>query len=129
MAQLGCTDMRLPIQYALTYPDRVASHFPRVDFYELAKLTFEKPDMDTFKGLKLAFQAGRTGGTMPCIMNGANEVAVEAFLKGQAGFLDIYTLIEKAMDAGKVEFQPDLEQLLAADKWAREFTRQELAKL
>ncbi len=129
MAQLGCTDMRLPIQYALTYPDRVASHFPRVDFYELAKLTFEKPDMDTFKGLKLAFQAGRTGGTMPCIMNGANEVAVEAFLKGQAGFLDIYTLIEKAMDAGKVEYQPDLEQLLAADSWAREFTRQELAKL
>ncbi len=129
MAQLGCTDMRLPIQYALTYPDRVASYFPRVDFYELAKLTFEKPDMDTFKGLKLAFQAGRTGGTMPCIMNGANEVAVEAFLKGQAGFLDIYTLIEKAMDAGKVEYQPDLEQLLAADSWAREFTRQELAKL
>ncbi len=129
MAQLGCTDMRLPIQYALTYPDRVASHFPRVDFYELAKLTFEKPDLDTFKGLKLAFQAGRTGGTMPCIMNGANEVAVEAFLKGQAGFLDIYTLIEKAMDAGKVEYHPDLEQLLAADSWAREFTRQELAKL
>ena len=129
MAQLGCTDMRLPIQYALTYPDRVASHFSRVDFYELAKLTFEKPDMDTFKGLKLAFQAGRTGGTMPCIMNGANEVAVEAFLKGQAGFLDIYTLIEKAMEAGKVEQHPDLEQLLAADSWAREFTRQELAKL
>ena len=129
MAQLGCTDMRLPIQYALTYPDRVASHFPRVDFYELAKLTFEKPDMDTFKGLKLAFQAGRIGGTMPCIMNGANEVAVEAFLKGQAGFLDIYTLIEKAMEAGKVEQHPDLEQLLAADSWAREFTRQELAKL
>ncbi len=129
MAQLGCTDMRLPIQYALTYPDRVASHFPRVDFYELAKLTFEQPDMDTFKGLKLAFQAGRIGGTMPCIMNGANEVAVEAFLKGQAGFLDIYTLIEKAMEAGKVEQHPDLEQLLAADSWAREFTRQELAKL
>ena len=129
MAQLGCTDMRLPIQYALTYPDRVSSHFPRVDFYELARLTFEKPDMDTFKGLKLAFQAGRIGGTMPCIMNAANEVAVEAFLKGRAGFLDIYTLIEKAMDKGQVEPRPDLEQLLAADSWAREFTRQELAKL
>lgn len=129
MAQLGCTDMRLPIQYALTYPDRVASNFPRVDFYELGKLTFEKPDMETFRGLKLAFEAGRIGGTMPCIMNGANEVAVEAFLRGQAGFLDIYRLIEKAMEAGKVEYKPDLEQLLAADKWAREYTKKQLAKI
>lgn len=129
MAQLGCTDMRLPIQYALTYPDRVASHFPRVDFYELGKLTFEKPDMETFRGLKLAFEAGRTGGTMPCIMNGANEVAVEAFLKGQAGFLDIYRLIEKSMEAGQVEYKPDLEQLLAADKWARDYTRKQLAQI
>ena len=129
MAQLGCTDMRLPIQYALTYPDRVSSHFPRVDFYELGKLTFEKPDMETFRGLKLAFEAGRTGGTMPCIMNGANEVAVEAFLKGQAGFLDIYRLIEKAMEAGQVEYKPDLEQLLAADKWARDYTRKQLAQI
>lgn len=129
MAQLGCTDMRLPIQYALTYPDRVASHFPRVDFCELGKLTFEKPDMETFRGLKLAFEAGRTGGTMPCIMNGANEVAVEAFLKGQAGFLDIYRLIEKAMEAGQVEYKPDLEQLLAADKWARDYTRKQLAQI
>lgn len=129
MAQLGCTDMRLPIQYALTYPDRVASNFPRVDFYELGKLTFEKPDMETFRGLKLAFEAGRIGGTMPCIMNGANEVAVEAFLRGQAGFLDIYRLIEKAMEAGTVEYKPNLEQLLAADKWAREYTKKQLAKI
>ena len=129
MAQLGCTDMRLPIQYALTYPDRVASGFPRVDFYELAKLTFEKPDMDTFRGLKLAFEAGRTGGTMPCIMNAANEVAVEAFLQGRTGFLDIYALIERAMEAGDVEYQPDLEQLLAADQWARSFTRSRLEKM
>lgn len=129
MAQLGCTDMRLPIQYALTYPDRVVSNFPRVDFYELGKLTFEKPDMETFRGLKLAFEAGRIGGTMPCIMNGANEVAVEAFLRGQAGFLDIYRLIEKAMEAGTVEYKPDLEQLLAADKWAREYTKKQLAKI
>lgn len=129
MAQLGCTDMRLPIQYALTYPERVASSFPRVDFYELAQLTFEKPDLDTFRGLGLAFAAGRTGGTLPCIMNAANEVAVEAFLQGQAGFLDIYTLIEKAMDAGEVVYQPDLEQLLAADQWARSFTRDRLREM
>lgn len=129
MAQLGCTDMRLPIQYALTYPDRVASKFPRVDFYELAKLTFEKPDMETFRGLKLAFEAGRTGGTLPCVMNGANEVAVEAFLQGKAGFLDIYTIIERAMSAAKVEYQPSLEQLLAADQWARGFARDELKRL
>ena len=85
MAQLGCTDMRLPIQYALTYPERVESKFPRVDFFKLGQLTFMEPDLETFKGLKLAFSAGRTGGTMPCIMNAANEVAVEAFLKGQSG--------------------------------------------
>ncbi|MCR5175284.1 MAG: 1-deoxy-D-xylulose-5-phosphate reductoisomerase [Anaerovibrio sp.] len=128
MAQLGCTDMRLPIQYALTYPDRVKSHFPRVDFYELGKLTFEKPDMETFRGLKLAFEAGRTGGTMPCVMNAANEVAVGAFLKGEAGFLKIYDLIENAMDKAKVEYNPSLEQLLEADRWAREITQKELSK-
>ena len=129
MAQLGCTDMRLPIQYALTYPNRVASAFPRVDFAQLAQLTFEQPDMETFRGLKLAFAAGKTGGTMPCIMNAANEVAVEAFLKGGAGFLQIYDLIEKAMSAGVVEYNPSLEQLLQADNWAREFTRKELVRL
>lgn len=128
MAQLGCTDMRLPIQYALTYPERVESHFPRVDFYELGKLTFEKPDMDTFRGLKLAFEAGRTGGTMPCIMNAANEVAVEAFLKGQSGFLRIYEFIENAMNKADVQYNPTLEQLLEADRWAREITREELVK-
>ena len=126
MAQLGCTDMRLPIQYALTYPERVVSSFPRVDFYELAKLTFEKPDMDTFRGLKLAFEAGRTGGTMPCIMNAANEVAVEAFLRGESGFLRIYELIEAAMNAGEIVYKPSLEQLLEADRWARAFTRENL---
>ncbi|MEE1361316.1 MAG: 1-deoxy-D-xylulose-5-phosphate reductoisomerase [Selenomonadaceae bacterium] len=128
MAQLGCTDMRLPIQYALTYPERVESKFPRVDFFKLGQLTFMEPDVETFKGLKLAFSAGRTGGTMPCIMNAANEVAVEAFLKGQSGFLKIYDLIERAMDAGNVVYNPTLEQLLEADQWAREFTRKNLTK-
>ena len=128
MAQLGCTDMRLPIQYALTYPERVESKFPRVDFFKLGQLTFMEPDLETFKGLKLAFSAGRTGGTMPCIMNAANEVAVEAFLKGQSGFLKIYDLIERAMDAGNVVYNPTLEQLLEADQWAREFTRKNLTK-
>ena len=128
MAQLGCTDMRLPIEYALTYPERVESKFPRVDFFKLGQLTFMEPDLETFKGLKLAFSAGRTGGTMPCIMNAANEVAVEAFLKGQSGFLKIYDLIERAMDAGNVVYNPTLEQLLEADQWAREFTRKNLTK-
>ena len=128
MAQLGCTDMRLPIQYALTYPERVESKFPRVDFFKLGQLTFMEPDLETFKGLKLAFSAGRTGGTMPCIMNAANEVAVEAFSKGQSGFLKIYDLIERAMDAGNVVYNPTLEQLLEADQWAREFTRKNLTK-
>ena len=84
--------------------------------------------MDTFRGLKLAFEAGKTGGTMPCVMNAANEVAVEAFLKGGAGFLQIYDLIENAMSKAQVEYNPSLEQLLEADRWAREITRQALSK-
>ena len=84
--------------------------------------------MDTFRGLKLAFEAGRTGGTMPCIMNAANEVAVEAFLRGESGFLRIYELIEAAMNAGEVVYKPSLEQLLEADRWARAFTRENLKK-
>lgn len=126
MAQLGCTDMRLPIQYALTYPQRVKSKFPRLDFYELKQLTFEKPDMDTFRGLKLAYAAGKTGGTMPCVMNGANEVAVAAFLQGKAAFLDIYDIIEATMEKAKVEQHPDLDCLLAADTWARSFAAAKL---
>ena len=121
MAQLGSTDMRLPIQYALTYPVRVQSALPRLDFWQMQALTFEQPDVDTFRGLALAYEAGRTGGTMPCIMNAANEIAVEAFLRGAIGFLDIYDIIEKTMQARAVQSAPSLELLFAEDTWARHY--------
>ncbi len=124
MAQLGCTDMRLPIQYALTYPDRVKSQFPRVDFYELSKLTFEKPDMDTFRGLKLAFEAGKTGGTMPCVMNAANEVANLAFRNNQCSFLGMADIIEQTMKQATFDSHPDLDVYLQTDREARAIASQ-----
>ena len=128
MAQLGSTDMKLPIQYALTYPTRMPSQFKRLDFWQMQPLTFEKPDMDTFRGLKLAYAAGRTGGTMPCVMNAANEVAVEAFLQGSLGFLAIYDIIEETMAARASQQDLSLGLLFEEDAWARAYARQLLAK-
>jgi len=121
LAQLGSTDMRLPIQYALTYPTRVKSAFDRLDFWQMQALSFEKPDTTTFRGLALAYQAGKIGGTMPCALNAANEVAVAAFLAGQTGFLSIYEIIEKTMQAHTVKMNPELEDLYEVDRWARDF--------
>lgn len=129
MAQLGSTDMRLPIQYALTYPQRVGSDFSRLDFATMQELTFSAPDMDTFRGLALAYEAGRCGGTMPCAMNAANEVAVAAFLAGDIGFLDIYTVIEKTMQAHQVKAAPSLADLYAVDEWARALACDVMKKL
>ena len=119
MAQIGPADMRLPIQYALTYPKRQSSTFERLDFSKLAHLSFEKPDTATFRGLPLAYEAGRAGGTMPCIMNAANEVAVAAFLAGRIHFLDIYAIIERTMEKCGVQKAPTLDDLFAADDEAR----------
>ena len=127
MAQLGLPDMRLPIQYALTYPDRVASDFPRLDFSRLGALTFEPPDTETFRGLEIAAEAGRTGGTAPCVMNAANEIAVEAFLDGFIGFLDIYHIIEKTLAARPVRQAATFEVLQEEDAWARQYARQLIA--
>ncbi len=129
IAQLGSTDMRLPIQYALTYPERKASSFERLDFWKMKDLTFQKPDTDTFRGLYFAYEAGRTGGTMPCVMNAANEVAVGAFLKGQIHFLDIYDMIEETMMKRTSIAHPALEQLFEEDAWARSYARELLKKL
>ena len=99
IAQLGAPDMKLPIQYAFTYPEREASSaLEPLDFTKASTLTFEKPDHNTFRGIELAFRAGRTGKTMPAVFNAANEVAVELFLKGKIKFLTIYEIIEKAME-------------------------------
>lgn len=129
MAQLGSTDMKLPIQYALTYPSRQASKFQRLDFWQMQALTFEKPDTDTFRGLALAYEAGRMGGTMPCIMNAANEAAVAAFLEGKAGFLDIYDVIEGTMQARENQAEPSLELLFQEDAWARGYAQDLLKKI
>ena len=119
MAQLGPADMRLPIQYALTYPQRQASAFERLDFAKIAALSFEKPDTETFRGLALAYEAGRAGGTLPCVMNAANEVAVAAFLAERIRFLDIYVIIEHTMEKCSVQKAPSLDDLFAADAEAR----------
>ena len=121
IAQLGSTDMRLPIQYALTYPQRIESNFPKLDFWDCKDLTFSKPDLDTFLGLKMAYHAGRVGGTMPCIFNAANEIAVEAFLNETISFLQIYDIIEKTMMAHHVKMNPTLEDLYENDSWARSY--------
>ncbi|MBQ8029918.1 MAG: 1-deoxy-D-xylulose-5-phosphate reductoisomerase [Butyrivibrio sp.] len=116
MAQLGVPDMKLPIQYALFYPDRRPMAEKRLDLFELHSLTFEKPDTDTFRGLKLAFDAARRGGSMPTVFNAANEMAVKRFLKGDIKYLQIYEMIEKAMENHKVIENPDVSQILEAEK-------------
>lgn len=129
MAQLGMPDMRIPIQYALTYPKRVTTKFPRLDFSQMKDLTFEKPDMETFSALKYAYEAGKMGGTMPCVFNAANEVAVNAFLQEKLSFLGIYDIIRESMQAHKAEVKPDLSKLLAVDAWTREFAARLIEKI
>ena len=116
MAQLGSPDMRLPIQYALYYPHRRPLDTKPVDFYELGQITFEKPDMDTFRGLKLAYEAARRGGNIPTALNAANELAVSKFLNEEIKYLDIPEIIEYAME--NVEFidNPTVEQIFATEK-------------
>lgn len=123
MAQLGSPDMKLPIQYALTYPERQPSASDRLDFWRMRDLTFEAPDMETFKGLRFAYEAGEMGGTMPCVFNAANEVAVGAFLRGGIHFLDIYDIIEATMMNRECVLSPTLDDLLEEDRWARSFAR------
>ena len=119
IAQLAAPDMRLPIQYALTYPDRKISPIKKLDFWQIKNLTFEQPDTETFKGLKFAYEAGKIGGSMPCVFNAANEVAVAAFLSGKIKFLQIYDVIENAMNTRAVIPNPTLEILLDEDKAVR----------
>lgn len=121
IGQLGVPDMKLPIQYALFYPDRYpVPGNKRLDLFDIAKLTFEKPDMETFTGLKLAFRAAKTGGTMPTVLNAANEKAVSLFLENRIRFLEIAEVIGAAMEAHKVIGEPDVAQILEAEKEAHE---------
>jgi len=127
IAQLASADMRLPIQYALTYPRRLPSPVKKLNFWEINSLTFEKPDVETFRGLKFAYAAGKTGGTLPCTFNAANEVAVNAFLRGQIKFLQIYDVIEYAMTRREVLQNPTLEILLEEDTRTRELAEKFIA--
>lgn len=121
MAQLGTPDMKLPIQYALYYPDRRYLTGDRLDFAKLGQITFEKPDMETFQGLPLALQASRTGGSMPTVFNAANERAVSKFLHREIGFTDIYQIIIESMEHHKVQQQPTVEDILDTEKATYEF--------
>ncbi len=128
IAQMGVPDMKLPIQYAITYPERLPMHENEIDFTK-TPLTFQKPDTDTFRCLALAISAGNTGGTMPAVLNGANEAAVNAFLNGKLRFLDIATIVEAAMDAHTVKPTESIDDVLEADRWAREYVTQNLHTL
>lgn len=119
LAQLSTPDMCLPIQYALTYPDRAASDRVQTDFPKLGSLTFEAPDPKRFPALTLARRAGEVGGTLPAVLNAANEIAVEAFVNRKINFPQITETVHRTMDAHQVVAHPTLEQILAADVWAR----------
>ncbi len=122
-AQMGLPDMKLPIQYAMAYPDRLSSDFPRFDFTKYPQLTFEAPDLDTFRCLGLAFEALKMGGNMPCVLNAANEVAVARFLKDEIKFLQIADVVENAMQNATFIAQPTLEDYLHSDQLAREIAQ------
>lgn len=121
MAQLGMPDMKLPIQYALFYPDRRPMEGKRVDFFELSSITFEKPDTDTFKGLKMAYDAIEIGGSMPTVYNAANERAVSLFLDRKIKFLEIYDLIQGAMEQHQSVMNPSVEEILDAEAATYEY--------
>jgi len=118
-AQLGLPDMRLPIQFAMTYPDRFKSDFPRFDFSNYPSLTFEKPDMETFRNLALAFKALQKGGNMPCVLNAANEIAVAEFLKDNVGFLEMSDVVAACMDKVQFVAKPNLDDYIETDREAR----------
>lgn len=117
LAQLGTPDMKVPIEYALFYPERRSLAGERLDFGTLKSITFEKPDYNVFRGLALALEAGKAGGTMPTVFNAANEKAVAKFLRKEIGYLDIIRLIEKCMDAHQVKATPSLEEILETEQW------------
>lgn len=118
-AQMGLPDMKLPIQYALAYPYRLPASFPRFDFINYPSLTFEKPDTKTFRNLAIAFEAMRIGGNMPCIINAANEVVVESFLKDKIGFLEMSNVIEACMQKASFVKTPTIDDYVASDKEVR----------
>lgn len=124
IAQLGMPDMRLPIQYALTYPERVKTDFERVDFFKLRTLTFEEPDVNKFRNLAFAYHAVETAGNMPCILNAANEIAVANFLQDKVGFLEMSDIIEKTMQKASFVLNPSYEDYVETDAESRRIAKE-----
>ena len=123
LAQLGVPDMRVPIQYALTYPDRLENPADRLDFSQIRQFNFEPPDFKRFPCLDLAYTAAEVGGTLPTVLSSSDEVVVDAFLNRQIGFMDIPAIIRRAMDPHDVVYEAELDQILEINRWAREITR------
>ncbi|HIA65107.1 TPA: 1-deoxy-D-xylulose-5-phosphate reductoisomerase [Candidatus Poribacteria bacterium] len=123
LAQLGVPDMRVPIQYALTYPDRLENPADRLDFSQIRQFHFEPPDFKRFPCLDLAYTAAEVGGTLPTVLSGSDEVAVDAFLNRQIGFMDIPAVLRRAMDLHDVVYEAELDQILEINRWTREITR------
>ena len=121
IAQLGVTDMKLPIQYALNYPLRDNNISEKLDFYKINELNFYKPDTEVFRCLKLAYKAGKMGGLMPTILNGANEVCVDLFLNEKIKYLDIPTIVEECMEVFKNDMEVSLRNIIDLDKSVREY--------
>jgi 1-deoxy-D-xylulose-5-phosphate reductoisomerase len=118
---MGLPDMKLPIQYALSFPRRIANQFPRYDFKKVSTLTFEEPDLKTFRNLVLAMDALNKGGNLPCVLNAANEVVVYAFLRNRINFLDMTDIIENVMQKVPYIEKPTLEEYFESDGEARNF--------
>lgn len=129
LAQLGKPDMRLPIQYALSYPERLSGNYPVLDFQETLSLSFSQPSNTRFPALALAYQAGKLGGTFPCVYNAANEMAVTAFMNQQISYQDIVRVIDKVVNKHTRTSGLSLENILAADAWARKFSAEQISHI
>jgi len=129
LACLSIPDMKIPIQYAFTYPKRWKMALPALDLAGLGHLEFERPDYDRFPGLKLAYDVGRTAGTAPCVFNAANEVAVNAFLRGGIGYFDIVATVQAVLDKHETVERPGLSEILAADRWARDLAEETIRRV
>ncbi|RZM24741.1 MAG: 1-deoxy-D-xylulose-5-phosphate reductoisomerase, partial [Pedobacter sp.] len=123
-AQMGLPDMKLPIHYAMAFPERVTTDFPRFNFLDYPSLSFEQPDLKTFRNLDLAYRAMRKGGNMPCIINAANEIVVAAFLEDRIGFLQMSDVIERCMEELPFVAEPDLNNFIETDAHTRIFARE-----
>ena len=123
-AQLGTPDMRIPIMYALSYPDRLKINTERLDFSKIAQMNFKAVDYDRYPAVRMAIEVGKKGGSLPTVYNASNEVAVSMFLNDKIDFLSIERIIEKTINAHTNISEPSLEEVLEVDKWAREYASQ-----